>query len=456
MSSKSVVDESAQGRVAYSRHVNPQWARLLSLLEMNAEYVECRGEKLHTADGRTILDFLSGYCVHNIGHNHPRILDALHSELDRRGPAMLQSHVAALAGELAEGLCARAGGRLTKAYFTSSGSEGLETAIKFTRAVTGRNGLLAARGAFHGLTCGALALMDHGFWSSGFGPLIPGVEFVDFGDLAALENHLITRKFAALILEPIQGEGGIVLPPEGYLQQAQQLCRKHGTLFVLDEVQTGLCRTGRFLASHHYGLDPDMVILAKALSGGLIPVGAVLMTDTIYDSVYNSLGRAIVHTSTYSENALAMRAGLAALDVLESEHLAERALRQGEEFRASLTEALLPYEMVDQVRGIGHFSGVVFRPPRSLTLRLSYEAFHRIHPAMFGQIIVMRLYRDHGILTQICGNNFMVLKAAPPLNASDQSLEAFTRALTAVLEVVHSSRRFWQDALELAGRAIRV
>jgi ornithine--oxo-acid transaminase len=298
--------------------------------------------------------------------------------------------------------------------------------------------------------------MDQGFWSSGFGPLIPGVHFVDFGDLAAAEKHLASRKFAAFVLEPIQGEGGIVLPPDSYLQRVQELCRKYGTLFVLDEVQTGLGRTGRFLAAQHYGLDPDMVILAKGLSGGLVPAGAVLMTDQIYESVYNSLGRAIVHTSTYSENGLAMRAGLATLDVLESEGLAERAFIQGAEFRARLTEAIAPYEMIDQVRGIGQFSGIVFRAPKSLKLRLSYEAFHRIHPAMFGQIIVMRLYRDHGILTQICGNNFMVLKAAPPLNVSDESLEAFTRALSSVLEVVHSSKRFWQDALELAGRAIRV
>jgi ornithine--oxo-acid transaminase len=456
MSKEIALEQSVSGQIAYSEYVNPQWARLLGLLQMNADYVECRGEKLHTSDGRTILDFLSGYCVHNLGHNHPHVIAELHAELDRHGPAMLQSHVAATAGELAEKLCTRAGGRLAKVYFDNSGSEGVETAIKFARAATGRNGLLAARGAFHGLTCGALALMDHGFWSDGFGPMIPGVEFVDFGDIAALEKHLVTRKFAALIIEPIQGEAGIVLPPENYLQRAQELCKKYGTLFVLDEVQTGLGRTGRFLAAHHFGLDPDMIVLAKALSGGLVPVGAVLMSDSIYDSVYHSLGRAIVHTSTYSENGLAMRAGLAALDVLDSESLAEHALIQGHDFRVRLTKALAPYEMFSEVRGIGHFSGIVFRPPKSLRLRLSYEAFHRIHPAMFGQIIVMRLYRDHGILTQICGNNFMVLKAAPPLNVSDRSLEAFTHALTDVLEAVHSSKRFWQDALELAGRALKV
>jgi ornithine--oxo-acid transaminase len=461
MSTGTVITEGsvasgAPGQIAYSRYVNPQWARLLGLLQMNADYVECREEKLRTSDGRTILDFLSGYCVHNLGHNHPHVIKELHAELDRNSPAMLQSHIAASAGELAEKLCARAGGRLNKVYFSSSGSEGVETAIKFARATTGRPGLLAARRAFHGLTCGSLALMDHGFWSAGFGPLIPGVEFLDFGDIQALEKHLATSKFAALVLEPIQGEGGIVLPPEGYLQRAQELCRKHGTLFVLDEVQTGLGRSGRFLAGHHYGLEPDMVILAKALSGGLVPVGAVLMSDAVYKSVYHSLRRAIVHTSTYSENGLAMRAGLATLEALEAEGLAERALIQGADFRSRLAEVLSPYEMFDEVRGIGHFSGIAFRAPRSLKLRLSFEAFHRIHPAMFGQIIVMRLYRDHGILTQICGNNFMVLKAAPPLNVSEESLEKFTRGLTDVLEAVHSSKRFWQDALDLAGRAIRV
>ncbi|HEY6448494.1 MAG TPA: aspartate aminotransferase family protein [Acidobacteriaceae bacterium] len=446
----------AAGHRTYAAHVNPQWVRLLNLLEMDVEYTECRGEKLQTADGRTILDFLSGYCVYNAGHNHPHIVDELQRELSQRGPSMLQSHVAAAAGELAAQLCERAGGRLNKAYFCSSGSEGVETAIKFARAKTGRNGLLAARGAFHGLTCGALALMDHGFWSDGFGPLIPGVEFVTFGDLQALEQKLKTKQHAALILEPIQGEGGIVLPENDYLQRAQELCRRYSTLLVMDEVQTGLGRTGRFLASHHYGIDPDMVILAKALSGGLIPSGAVLMTDGVYDAVYSSLRRAIVHTSTYSENSLAMRAGLAMLEVLDSEGLAERALVDGEAFRQELRDRMAGYEMVAEVRGQGFLTGIVFQPPRSLALRLSFRAFQRIHTALFGQMLVMRLFRDHGILTQICGNDFLVLKAAPPLNASQASLERFIDAVHDVVDLVHSSARFWQDALALASRAVRI
>lgn len=443
-------------QTAYEAHVNPQWVRLLNLLDMNVQYEFCQGEELHTRDGRTILDFLSGYCVYNAGHNHPQIIEALRGELEGGGPSMLQSHVSESAGELAEKLCSRAGGRLRKAYFANSGSEGVETAIKFSRATTGRDGLLAARNAFHGLTCGALSLMDHRFWSEGFGSPLPGVTFIDFGDGDGLERELSTRKYAALILEPIQGEGGIVLPPDGYLQRAQQMCRRYGTLFVLDEVQTGLYRTGKFLASHHCGLDPDMVILAKALSGGLVPVGAVLMTDHVHDGVYSSLKRAIVHTSTYSENSLAMRAGLSTIEVLEQERLGERALVLGEGFREALRRALAEYEMVVEVRGLGFFNGIVFGQPRSLGLRLSFEAFRRIHPAMFGQMIVMRMFREHGILTQICGNNFMVLKAAPPLNSSERSLGQFVIALRQVVEIAHSSKRFWQDALQLAARTMKI
>src|SRR5450759_3476551 len=184
---------------------------------------------------------------------------------------MLQSHVPELAGALAARLCERAGGKLSKAFFCSSGSEGVETAIKFSRAHTGRSGLLYADGAFHGLSCGALSLMGDPFWRKGFGPLLPDTEAVPFGAIDALEKKLATKRFAAYIVEPVQGEAGIVIPPATYLRDAQALCRRYGTLLVLDEVQTGMYRTGPFLAAHHFQVEPDMVILAKALSGGLIP-----------------------------------------------------------------------------------------------------------------------------------------------------------------------------------------
>jgi ornithine--oxo-acid transaminase len=440
----------------YAEHVNPQWVRLLDLLRMNVRYRRCSGAELHTEDGRRILDFLSGYCVHNTGHNHPAIVDALRDELGAAGPAMLQSHVPELAGELAARLTALAGGRLHRAFFCSSGSEGVETAIKFSRAHTKRDGLLYAAGAFHGLTCGALSLMSDPFWSEGFGPMLPGTQSVVFGDLADLERRLATRKFAAFIVEPVQSEAGIRVPNRAYLAAANALCRRYGTLFVLDEVQTGLYRTGEFLAAHAFGLDPDMVILAKALSGGLVPVGAVLMSEKVSDSVYDSLKRAIVHTSTYGENALAMRAGLATLDVLQDEKLGARARTLGDELRRRLTAELSGYEMVRDVRGMGMLSGIEFAAPRQLRLRIAYESFRAIHPAMFGQVLVMRLFRDHGILTQICGNNLQVLKVAPPLVVSEAQLDYFVTAIRAVVELSHTSTSFWSEALGLARRAARI
>ena len=441
---------------AYQEHVNPQWVRLLSLLEMNVGYTRCEGAELFTEDGDRVLDFLSGYCVHNLGHNHPAIIAALHDELDRRGPALLQSHVPELAGELAAELCRRAGRRLRKAYFCSSGSEGVETVIKFARLHTRRSGLLYCRGAFHGLTCGALSLMADSSWAQGFAPLLSGAESVPFASLAELEEKLSSRSFAAFIVEPIQSEAGIRVPPHDYLPAAQALCRKYGTLFVLDEVQTGLYRTGPFLAAQRWGLDPDMVVLAKALSGGLIPSGAVLMSDSIYESVYSSLSRAIIHTSTYSENGLAMRAGLAALRAMDEENLGTRAQAIGDLLREKLSTALSGYEMVAAVRGAGLLNGIEFRAPDRLKLRIPFETFRAIHAGMFGQIVVMKMFREKKVLTQMCGNNFMVLKAAPPLVVNEKQIDEFVNAVQDVVEMVHSSAAFWTEALSLAKRAINI
>src|SRR5579872_501643 len=449
------VGEQAYSSERYARHVNREWVRLLDLLQMNVRYERCVGAELLTGDGRCILDFLSGYCVHNLGHNHPDVVRALRDELERCGPVMVQTHVADLAGELAGKLCERAGGRLSKAFFASSGSEGVEAAIKFARAHTRRNGILAAEHAFHGLTCGALSLMSDDFWREGFGPLLPETKMVPFGSLKDLERELKSKKFAAFVVEPIQSEGGVCVPDPEYLRSAQSLCKRYNTLFVLDEVQTGMYRTGKFLAAHHFGVEPDMVILAKALSGGLVPVGAVLMSEEVCDSVYSSLPRAFVHTSTFSENSLAMRAGLVTLETLEREELGERSIEAGNYLRERLHHELDGYEMVKEIRGLGLLTGIEFRAPKRLRLRIPYEAFTAVHAGMFGQIVVMRLFRDYGFLTQVCGNNFMVLKVAPPLVVENAQMEAFVSAIKDVVELAHSPGAFWSEALGLARRAFR-
>jgi ornithine--oxo-acid transaminase len=236
----------------------------------------------------------------------------------------------------------------------------------------------------------------------------------------------------------------------------QQLCQRYGTLLVLDEVQTGMFRTGQFLAAHSFDVQPDMVVLAKALSGGLVPVGAVLMKEEVSDAVYSSLQRAIVHTSTFSENALAMRAGMATLDVLEREELGPRAIRLGELLREKLNHVLGDYEMFAGTRGLGLLSGIEFRSPAKLGLKLSFQAFRAIHPAMFGQMLVMRFFRQEKILTQMCGNNFMVLKTAPPLVADDQQIRSFVESAERVVSDMHSSGAFWSESLSLARRAANI
>jgi ornithine--oxo-acid transaminase len=450
------------GAAEYIEHVNPQWVRLLNVLGMNVRYTRCEGIELTTEDGRTILDFLSGYCVHNAGHNHPAIIAALRDELDERGPAMLQSHVPELAGTLAARLCRAATPmdetplRYEKVFFASSGSEGIETAIKFARRRTGREALLYADGAFHGLTCGALSLMGSDFWRDKFGPMLAHTERVPFGDLKALEAKLKTNKFAAFFVEPVQSEAGIRIPPPEYLPEAAILCRRYDTLLVFDEVQTGLSRTGPFLASHHFGANADIVVLAKALSGGLVPVSAALMKPEIYDSVYDSMQRSIIHTSTFSENSLAMRAGLATLDVPSKEHLGARAKEIGDYLKARLETAIGGMPMVRDIRGLGLLCGIEFGPPKRPSVRILYEAFRAIHPGMFGQVIVMRLFRDAHILTQMCGNNFMVLKVAPPLVATRAHIDRFVDAITEIVNMMHSPGAFWTEALTMARRAVNI
>jgi ornithine--oxo-acid transaminase len=438
---------------SYENYVNPSWVKLLDALGMNARYTHCSGSELYTADGRTILDCLSGNCVHNVGHNHPFVVAELVAELQSQSPAVLQSHVVREAGSLAQTLCENAGGKVSKVFFCSSGSEGVEAAIKFARAHTGRTDLVYAARGFHGLTCGALSLMGSDFWRDSFGPMLGGTHKVAFGDLVGIEKQLATKTTAAVVLEPIQAEGGIVLPPVDYLVGVQRLCRTYGTLFVLDEVQTGMGRTGKFLAGQRYGVEPDMVIMAKALSGGLLPCGAVLMTDQVYKSVFHSLRRAFIHKSTFGENSLAMLAGLATIHVLQREQLVSRAESLGNEFREQLQVALSPYEMVKEVRGQGMLTGIEFQAPGNLGMRMSFEAFKAIDPGLFGQLVVMRLFNDANILTQICGNNFMVLKVAPPLTISEEQLQYCVDSIRSVIETVHS-KTFWSEAVALARRAM--
>ena len=438
----------------YAEYVNPQWVRLLSTLGLNKIFHRSFGTELFADNGDVYLDFLSGYGVYNVGHHHPFVTQELIAEMQSQRPSMLQSHVPTLAAQLAEKLCKLAGGKMEKVYFGSSGSEGVESAIKFARAFTKRDWILYAEGGFHGLTCGALSLMSNPWWREGFGPMLRETQSIPFGDIEALRKALATEKYAAYLVEPIQGESGVKVPSREYWQEAQRLCEKHGTLLVIDEVQTGIHRTGPFIASHHFGITPDMVILAKALSGGQVPVGALLMRSDICRSVYSSIDKAFVHASTFSENALAMRAGLATLQVVEQEKLGERSTQLGEMLRSELQRRLARFEMVKEIRGVGLFNAIEFQPPRSLALKLLYAGFSKAHPGLFGQMVVKTLFEQERILSQMAGNNYMVIKSLPPLVVTEEQVLRYASALERVCDlVVNEKTAFWAQGLKIAAKA---
>src|SRR5271170_2441913 len=326
--SEMFVDRQSQRSSMHTRHLNEQLVRVLKTIGYDVGFQKGQGQYLFDRDGARYLDLLSGFGVFAIGRNHPALRQALKSVLDSDLPNLVQLDVSTLAGVLAERLLDYVP-YLDKVFFANSGAECVEAAIKFARAATGRPGIVYCAHAFHGLSYSALSLTDDPNFRGGFEPLLPGCTAIPFNDLAALEQALSSRQVGAFIVEPIQGKG-VNVPSDEFLPGAAALCKKYGTLLIADEIQTGLGRTGRFLAIEHWNVEPDMVLIAKALSGGHVPVGAVLTRKRIYDKIFDRMDRAVVHGSTFAKNDLAMAAGLATLDVIEREGLVSRSERLGE------------------------------------------------------------------------------------------------------------------------------
>ncbi len=323
------VERQAQRSSMHARHLNEQLVRVLKTIGYDVGFQKGQGQYLFDREDARYLDLLSGFGVFAIGRNHPALRAALKSVLDSDFPNLVQLDVSTLAGVLAERLLEHVP-YLDKVFFANSGAETVEAAIKFARGATGRPGIVSCSHSFHGLSYGALSLMDDANFRSGFEPLLPGCVQIPFNDLAALEQALSSRQVAAFIVEPIQGKG-VNLPSDEFLPGAAALCKKYGSLFIADEIQTGIGRTGKFLAVEHWNVEPDMVLLAKALSGGHVPVGALLTRKSIFDKIFNQMDRAVVHGSTFAKNDLAMAAGIATLDVMKQERLVEQAAKRGAE-----------------------------------------------------------------------------------------------------------------------------
>ncbi len=437
----------------FERYLNGQFVRVLKTIGFDAGYVRGEGAYLYDGEGRRYLDHLSGFGVFAMGRNHPAIAAALWQVLVRQLAGMVQLDVSLLAGLLAE----RLNGFmpwLDKYYFCNSGAEAVEAALKFARYATRRRRIVYCGHGYHGLTYGALSVTADALFREGFEPLLADCVEVPFNDLLSLERVLAAGEVAAFIVEPIQGKG-VNLPRGDYLAEAARLCRRHGALFIADEIQCGLGRSGRFLACEHWGVEPDIVTLAKSLSGGFVPLGAVACRREVFDRVFDRMDRAVVHGSTFSKNDMAMTAGLAALTVLEEEELIARAETRGAELMAGLRARLEPMEFVKEVRGKGLMIGLELCAPRALRLKAAYAMIERARKGLFCQLLLIPLLKDHRVLAQVAGSELPVIKLLPALVIDDSDIAWTVAAFEAVLEQAHSLGGVWDLGRTLAGHALQ-
>ena len=437
-----------------SRHLDPSLVDVLSILGYDREYATARGSCIYDLDGREYLDFHSGEGFASLGHNHPDVRAVLKATMDEDLLDGVQIQYSPLAGMLAEALCERLPRSLDAVFFGSTGAEVVDAAMKFARAATKRPGIVSTDGGYHGVTYGPLSIIGEDFFTEGFGPLLPGCRRVPHGDLDRLEAELRKRKVAAFIVEPIQGVG-VNPPPDGYLQGAQELCRRYGTLFVIDEVQTGLGRTGAWFALSHWGLEPDFVLVAKALSGGFMPVAAMITRREVYQRAVGTLERCYVHQSTYGRNRLSMAAGLATVRIIERDGLVERAARIGAILREGLEDLRRRYEMIKEIRGLGLMLGVELRAPSTRVAKLNWRLMHMASEGLFPQLVVIPLHRDHGVVTMASGKND-VIKLLPALTVSEEEIRRFLSAFDAVLADLHGpASRNWGVVREIATTTLR-
>jgi ornithine--oxo-acid transaminase len=419
----------------HRRYLNPQLPRMLHAIGFDKVYTRAEGPYLYDSDGVEYLDMLAGFGVFALGRHHPVVRQAIHDVIDADLADLTQFDAPPLAGLLAEALLARVP-HLDRVYFSNSGTEAVEAALKFARYATGRPRILYCEHAFHGLTAGSLSVNGAKEFRQGFDPLFPDTA-IPLGNLAALERELGRGDVAGLVVEPIQGKG-VAVTPDGFLAGAHALLRKHKALLIADEVQCGIGRTGDFFAYEHDGVEPDLVIAAKALSGGYVPVGATIGPDWIFQKVYSSMDRVLVHDSTFGSNAQAMAAGLATLHVMTGDAVTENARKTGELLQSRLTDLAERYELVHDVRGRGLMVGIEFGRPSSWKLRASWTALQAARKGLFAQTIVHALFHRHRILTQVSGDHLEVIKLIPPLIIGEAEIDRFVTAFTDVMDEAHS------------------
>jgi putrescine aminotransferase len=436
---------------AFARHVNPALVKLLGVFGYGRLFTRARGCTILDHEGREYLDCLAGFGAVPLGHNHPRLRARVAEHL--AGDPLNLVHIgpsepmATLAARLAQ----LAGPPFEVALFSNSGSEAVEAGLKLARAATGRSPILYCEGSWHGLNLGALSVMGAARLRAPFEPLVPGCAAVPFGDLPALEAALARTKPAAFVVEPIQCEGGVVLPPPGYLAAAQEACRRRGTILVLDEVQTGLGRVGRWFAYQDEGFVPDVLVLAKALSGGLAPIGATLASAALHARAFGATDRHDLHGSTFAGNSLSCAVALETLSIIEDEGLVARSAAAGARLKAGLEARLRGHPLAKAVRGRGLLVGVELGPTgASLVQKVAPFLVRGVARSMLGQWAALQLL-ERGLVVQPTAHAWDVLRLEPPLVVSDAEVDRIVSEVGQVLDAYEGISGVVGDVVKRVG-----
>ncbi|QQE12619.1 aspartate aminotransferase family protein [Planctomycetota bacterium] len=417
-------------------HINPAYAKVLKILGYDIRYTKGQGQYLWDDQGNRYIDCLAGFGVFGIGRNHPVIKDAIKQAMDLDLPNLPKFGASRTAGLLAEKLTEISPGDLDTVYFCNSGAEGCETAIKYARAATGKNRIIYCQKAYHGLTMGALSINGGLEFRDGFGSLLTDTASIPFNDAEALERELALGDVAGFIVEPIQGKG-VRIATQEFMKAAEELCRKYNAVLIADEVQTGIGRTGKMFAINHYDINPDILVTAKAISGGYIPLAAVISRRSIHNKVFSSLDRCVVHSTTYGQNDLAMVAGLAAFHVIETEKIIENSAAMGQKLMDGLSALIPKYDLLKDVRGKGLMVALEFGSPKSLSLKVGWKLLHKVDQGLFPQAILIPLLKDHHILAQVAGHNMDVIKLIPSLTINEQDVTDIINAFDQVIGACH-------------------
>lgn len=435
----------------YARHINPAFVKLLGLLGFGRLFTKARGCYVWDHAGRRYLDLIAGFGSVNVGHNHPRLRARIAAFLDEERLNFLHVGPSAAMGMLGARLAALAGPPLEVAILTNTGAEAVEAALKTARAATGRPGFVYCQQAYHGTSLGTLSLMGVERLRAPFEPLLPGGRAVPFGDQEALAAA-VDESVAAVVIDPGLCEAGRITPPAGYLAAAQELCRARGALLVLDEVQTGLGRTGAMFAFEHEGFKPDILALAKSLSGGYAPIGAALTRPDIAHRAYGSIERFDVHNTTFGGNALSCAVALETLAIIEDEGLVENSRERGRELLEGLRERLADHPLVRDIRGRGLFVAVELGPTdRGWMNRLAPELVENLSREVFGQWAAIKLL-ERGVLCQPATQNWNILKIEPPLSLTARQVQEIIAAFAAVLAEYRGLGALVRDVSERLGQ----